>query len=101
MRHKESTIYLLTVGKNGPKLHKWGGVKTNGSVQVNASGKPEWPDGWTMPALARYLSDFAGRPVLDRTGLAGIYGITLTFSRRDGDDQASIFTAVQEQLGLK
>jgi uncharacterized protein (TIGR03435 family) len=99
---KESSVYLLTIGKSGTKLHEGGGVKLNGSVQVDgATGKPDWPDGWTMPTLAGYLANFAGRPVVDRTGLAGTYGVTLDFSRADGDDRPSMFTAVQEQLGLK
>jgi uncharacterized protein (TIGR03435 family) len=102
--HRESRtsrVYLLTIAKNGPKLRHGGGVKLNGGVQVNASGKPESPDGLTMAALAAILSIYTDRPVLDRTGLQGSYGITLDFSRGEGDDRVSIFTAVQEQLGLK
>jgi uncharacterized protein (TIGR03435 family) len=87
--------------KSGVKLREGGGIRLNGSVQVGASGKPEWPDGWTMSALAGYLADVTGRPVVDRTGLSGKYGIELNFSRQDGDDRPSILTAVQEQLGLK
>jgi uncharacterized protein (TIGR03435 family) len=68
---------------------------------MGASGKAEWPDGWTMTKLASYLSGVAGRPVVDRTGLAGTYGIELEFSTREGDDRPSIFTALQEQLGLR
>lgn len=98
---KESPVYLLVVGKNGTKLREGGGVKLNGSVEVGASGKPVWEGGWTMSSLALHLSDFAGRPVIDRTGLTGSYGIDLSFSRSDGDDRPSVFTAVQEQLGLK
>ena len=98
---KESSVYLLAIAKKGTKLREGGGVKLNGSVQIGASGKAQWAEGWTMPELAVYLSDVVGRPVIDRTGLAGTYGIALSFSRRDGDDSPSIFTAVQEQLGLK
>lgn len=110
---KESQVYLLTVAKNGPKLRaprpedaKTGVIKLNGSIQVNGDGTLYWKDGWDMPKLAAYLSDFAGRPVLDRTGIAGMYAITLNFSipngpHRDSDDFPDIFTAVQEQLGLK
>jgi uncharacterized protein (TIGR03435 family) len=54
-----------------------------------------------MSELASYLSNYTDRLVLDRTGLQGRYGVTLDFSLRDGDDRVSIFTAVQEQLGLK
>jgi uncharacterized protein (TIGR03435 family) len=98
---RETTVYFLKIGKNGPNLPRGGGVKLNGSVQEAAPGRPEWPNGWTMPRLAAYLSDTTGRPVVDRTALDGTYGITLTFSRSDTDDRPSIFTAVQEQLGLK
>jgi uncharacterized protein (TIGR03435 family) len=98
---KESSVYLLTIGKNGVKLREGGGVKFGGSTEVDASGKLAYAEGWTMTQLASRLVDFTGRPVVDRTGLAGKYGITLDFSRADGDDRPSIFTAVQEQLGLK
>jgi uncharacterized protein (TIGR03435 family) len=54
-----------------------------------------------MSHLADYLSNFAGRPVVDTTGLTAKYGVELEFSRREGDDQPNIFTAVQDQLGLK
>ena len=55
--------------------------------------------------LAGSLANVLGRRVNDRTGLAGKYDYTLTFTP---DDEAtpdvngpSIFTALQEQLGLK
>ena len=98
---KEKSVYLLVIGKNGTKLRDGGGVKLNGGVQIGASGKPDWADGWSMSTLASYLSDVTDRPVVDRTGLPGTYGITLDVSRTDSDDRPSIFTAVQEQLGLK
>jgi uncharacterized protein (TIGR03435 family) len=99
--NKESPVYNLTIAKNGTKLRVGGAVKLNGGVQVDASGKADWPDGLTMGALATILSNYTDRPVVDRTGLTEKYGITLDFSLRDGDDRPSIFTAVQDQLGLK
>ena len=98
---REASVYLLTVGKSGVKMMRGGQVRLNRSVQVDSSGKPDWPDGWTAPQLAGHLSDYVDRPVVDRTGLAGKYGVELEFSRRDGDDRPSIFTAVQDQLGLR
>jgi uncharacterized protein (TIGR03435 family) len=98
---REASVYFLTVGKSGVKMHEGGQVRLNRAVQVDASGKPDWPDGWTMPLLAGHLSDYVDRPVVDRTGVAGKYGVELEFSRRDGDDRPSIFTAVQDQLGLR
>jgi uncharacterized protein (TIGR03435 family) len=68
---------------------------------MGASGNPEWPDGWTTSQLAGYLSGYTDRPVVDRTGLAGKYGVVLDFSLTDGDDRPGLFTALQEQLGLK
>ena len=71
-----------------------------------------------MTGLASSLSYFAGRPVVDMTGLTGAYDFTLDFlpdaswamkgsfaekeaNRTDAPEGPSIFTAVQEQLGLK
>jgi uncharacterized protein (TIGR03435 family) len=59
-----------------------------------------------MLGLAEYLSQRMDRPVLDQTGLSGGFEFTLDWT---ADDAAatnatvgpSIFTAVQEQLGLK
>jgi uncharacterized protein (TIGR03435 family) len=69
----------------------------------------------TMTALANALRPYAGRDVVDRTGLTGEFDFDLRFSApptagaNDAavvpvapvDDAASVFTALQEQLGLK
>jgi uncharacterized protein (TIGR03435 family) len=68
----------------------------------------------TMAALAGALRTYAGREVVDRTGLSGEYDFDLQFAappttnRPDTsipaaplDDAASVFTALQEQLGLR
>lgn len=98
---RESRVYFLTIEKTPLKLRKGGEVKLNGSVQLDGTGKRTWPDGMTMPELARILSNYTDRPVIDRTGLQGTYGIKLDFSVGHGDDRPIIFAAVQEQLGLK
>jgi len=73
-----------------------------------------------MSLAARTLSNFAGRPVVDRTGLSGNWQFVLMFlgdsrgpaGSADAESRAiaagspdpdapSLFTAVQEQLGLK
>ena len=52
--------------------------------------------------LAQILSSVTARMVVDRTGLEGGYNIDLEFSPdQAASDLPSIFTAVQEQLGLK
>ncbi len=72
----------------------------------------------TMTQLANSLSGIVGPPVMDNTGYAGYFDFQLEFSREltavnsraAGDDrspastdpsQPSIFTALQEQLGMK
>lgn len=68
----------------------------------------------TMTALANALRPYVGREVVDRTGLTGEFDFDVPFlapptagSVDAGipvpppDDAASIFTALQEQLGLR
>ena len=59
--------------------------------------------GTTLQQLTRNLSQFVGRAVVDRTGLDGAFDIDLQWSPEQTADASgpSIFTAVQEQLGLK
>jgi len=65
--------------------------------------------GQRLTTLARMLSFFAGRPVVDRTNLAGGFDFDLRFPELDtppdgrnaGDAGGGIFVAVQEQLGLR
>ncbi|HEV8396407.1 MAG TPA: TIGR03435 family protein [Vicinamibacterales bacterium] len=60
--------------------------------------------GITMEGLARNLASRAGRVIFDRTGLEGYYQITLTFAPDVAaavSDAPTLFTALQEQLGLK
>jgi uncharacterized protein (TIGR03435 family) len=56
-----------------------------------------------MPSLAATLSTFANRVVVDRTGLAGGFDLILTWTPNQTSDTsgASLFTALQEQLGLR
>ncbi len=58
-----------------------------------------------MATLTRALSSLpaVGRRVVDRTGLLGGYKMALTFAPSPGQpsDAPSIFTALQEQLGLR
>jgi uncharacterized protein (TIGR03435 family) len=67
--------------------------------------------GTSMADFARNIAPSTGRPVVDKTGLTGTYDIDLKWTpdqvpaSADGapppGDGVSLFTAVQEQLGLK
>ena len=60
--------------------------------QINAKGFP-------VLRFGSYLN--AGRPVFERTGLTGYFDIRLEWAASPADDGPSLFTAVQDQLGLK
>jgi len=68
------------------------------------SGKGRiWGTGVPLDDLARRLV-VAGRPVVDMTGLTGLFDLDVKFTPDDAPDPASgasVFTAVQEQLGLR
>ena len=52
--------------------------------------------------LARSLTSILGRTVIDNTGLNGAWNFSLlTWAPEDQTDGPSLFTAIQEQLGLK
>jgi uncharacterized protein (TIGR03435 family) len=62
----------------------------------------------TMAELARTLGTYVGRVGVDNTRLAGRYDVKFNWVPNDTDDTSeadtaapSIFTAIQEQLGLK
>jgi uncharacterized protein (TIGR03435 family) len=113
---KEMSIYALTVAKSGPKL--------------KAAAKPDdppkivgivYPDRIEVPARSVTMDDFVAmlqratldKPTVNRTGLAGKYDFDLKFAQDETqyggqvpkapDDAQSppLFTAMQEQLGLK
>ncbi|HET9270390.1 MAG TPA: TIGR03435 family protein [Vicinamibacterales bacterium] len=59
-------------------------------------------DALTGDLLTQLLASASGRIVVDRTGLKGPFTIDLEWSQdQTASDKPSIFTAVQEQLGLK
>lgn len=71
---------------------------------VSTGTRGELRFGWTTTEmLVQTLSRVAGRVVVDRTGLTGHFEIALSSADGNvpGDLRVSVFTAVQEQLGLK
>jgi len=119
--HKETRdrpTYSLVVAKNGPKLHKAqrGEVSPNNGISspdgTGSRGESTVTPGKivlrgsSLSVLANLLSSQGlSHTVVDKTGLTDIYDITLRWSPDDvGSSDASLpslFTALQEQLGLK
>lgn len=103
---KEVAAYALTVGKHGHKLQPakpleaGGGVRVNGALQRQLP-ESEAPDGWSMSYLASVVSDFVGRPVVDRTNLPGKYSFSIRFAHTEDSDDPVVAVALEEQLGLK
>jgi uncharacterized protein (TIGR03435 family) len=107
---RELPVYELVVVNSGPKL-KPADLQSSGKRQL--IGLPS-PSGsltlkmtntrTSLSTLSSMLQSYAGRPIIDKTGLEGQFDVSLQFAPEtlpaDPSD-ASLFTAVQEQLGLK
>lgn len=102
--HEDSRMlpaYDLVLAKSGLKLqpsHSNG--KTIGVGKAHFNG-----EGLSMALIAEEFSQIAGRIVVDKTNLPGRYDLKLEWTPDDApstDTSApSLFTAIQEQLGLK
>ena len=57
----------------------------------------------SLGPLVQRLTSLVGRQVVDRTGLTGVFDFDLTWAPEQNADATgpSVFTALQEQLGLK
>jgi uncharacterized protein (TIGR03435 family) len=122
---KDLQVYVLLVAKGGPKLQKAeeracpdvvdGDALRRGTLCHFLIGGPG--TGWAgrtidMQDLADALTTRVGRPVLDKTGIKGAFDIkTSAWSPGAGDadgarpaadsNSPSLFTVLEEQLGLK
>lgn len=103
---KEMPVYALVPGKGGAKLTP---SAAEGQPQMRmgrgqVSGKKV-----PMAMLAQQLAIVLGRNVIDKTGMKGDFDFTLEWTPEPGQggpppadsSGPTIFTAVQEQLGLK
>jgi uncharacterized protein (TIGR03435 family) len=95
---REIPAYVLSVGKNGPKLAE--PTQKEGRIGMGGPGKIMAANA-TMAGLAAILSMRLDRQVVDETGLAGNYSFTLQWAATPQVDGPPVFGAVQEQLGLK
>lgn len=105
---RELPIYVLVVAKGGPKL---GASKQDGTTVSTGNGRIEVQASDSVATLAEELSKVVGRDVVDRTGIDGRYDLKLRFTPDEGpgllngqpdpNPPPPLFTALQEQLGLK
>jgi uncharacterized protein (TIGR03435 family) len=107
---KELPVYALVVARNGPKLVDAKNDDGDAGMRIEGPGRMTGVKA-TMPMFANTLSKPLRRHVVDETGLKGAYSFHLDFVPDQkpvmpGDtpppdrDGPSIFTALQEQLGL-
>jgi uncharacterized protein (TIGR03435 family) len=93
--------YDLVVGKDGSKLQ----VSTSSGKSIGMGRDHFNGEGLTMEIIAEELSLVAGKIVVDKTGLDGRYDLKLKWTPDDAvvmeDSPPSLFTAIEEQLGLK
>jgi uncharacterized protein (TIGR03435 family) len=114
LKVRRETVYALTVAPRGLKLAP---LKERTCLPAQEDRKPVCGvlmpgatattrtfdgTGVKMEALMRFLPLVLGRPVIDKTGVTGPFDVLhLEYAPDASADGPSIFTALQEQLGLK
>jgi len=105
---REGPIYTLVVAGNGPRLTAAEPSKrANPGGDFSASPTQIIGTGVSMAEFAMRLSRSIGVTVVDGTGLNGAFDLKLTwpmddrFVGRGASASPTMFTAIQEQLGLR
>ncbi len=109
---RDSTVYALVVGKDGPKIKlstdQTPGVALGPNGRINIGTGSVVGTAIPLPLFTGLLGQQLGRIVRNDTGMAGRYDIDLRWTPGtagedppEGSSGPSIFTAIQEQLGLK
>jgi uncharacterized protein (TIGR03435 family) len=110
--HREQRVlpvYTVAVAKSGAKLTK-NTANPDGQVDENGSGSGTAMSlkftNASMEDFAKIMQFMVDRPIVDQTGLAGRYDFVLRYTydetrATDPNAPPGLFTAVQEQLGLK
>ena len=109
---RDMQVYALVMarrdGEPGPQLRRsTRDCKAAAAGAASPCGGQNGPGflkgaGREISGLVPFLASQVQRPVVDRTGLTGAWDIELTFNPDAPDDpRPSLFTALQEQLGLR
>ncbi len=106
--HRESKIrsgFALVTAKNGPKIQPVEDAGGHSNDQRDGDIKMLRT---TIDNFAETLGHKLSKPVLDETSMKGVYNVMLKYAPDRGvsgklstDAGPSIFTALEEQLGLK
>lgn len=105
--HRETKTrsgYALVVAKNGPKIQAV--PDEGGHMNDSPPGKIERLR-TTIDAFASTVGDVLKQPVVDETHMEGRYNVLVKYAPDRGgapasaEDGPSIFTAIEDQLGLK
>jgi len=107
---REMSVYAIVLAKGGPKMTVHATAQSALPEQHPREDRgqhTEMMKNFSMGDLALILEFRVDRPVIDRTGLNDRYDMTLKWTYdedrapTDGTAAPSLFTAMQEQLGLK
>jgi len=118
---KELGMYDLVVAKGGAKVKEADAVAPGGGTTLDGKPLPKGMmqvrngqltgEGIPIANLAMFVAQMLHKQVVDKTGLKGNYDMVLKWQPEDqapesrdatgGEQAPSIFTAVQEQLGMK
>jgi uncharacterized protein (TIGR03435 family) len=105
-QQKEMNVYYLVLAQGAPKLKRTGDAREMNTHMSDAKGRM-WATKFDMVLFAQYLGGELGFPVIDQTGLTGVYDFELAWNPDDGkigaetDSRPSMVTAIKEQLGLE
>ena len=104
---QQTEQYTLAVGKSGSKLQEAKGGGSKNFINWTGPGHATFTENSTLLGLINVLSGILQSPVIDDTGLKGTFNFSLDYTDprdtrpRQADSPPDIFTAVQEQLGLR
>lgn len=117
---RDLPAYALVVAKNGPKLAKAKSATCDGPGDASSpcggfriyKRSQMWGNTVTVKQFAAELTFMMGRMVVDKTALAGLFDIRVEWTPehfgpepgtevRPDEANATLFTAIQEKLGLK
>ena len=94
---RETSVYSLVLAKNGPKFQR-SAPDAQRSMRMGPAGMSATK--MSIHNFADTLSGYVRRSVIDKTGMQGDFDFKFDWSPQD-PNSPSIFTALQEQLGLK